>query len=84
MNLYFRLNMTSFFIFLGLCDGCLIDQGVGFNPYPGDCTKFVQCWKQGDTIMSLVRSCPFGQFWDADAITCRPSFLVLCTAGKYI
>ena len=66
----------------GLCDGCLIDSGVGFNPYPGDCTKYVQCWKEGDTVRALIRSCPFGQFWDADAITCRPSFLVNCTAGR--
>ncbi|KAL3856121.1 hypothetical protein ACJMK2_015314 [Sinanodonta woodiana] len=64
----------------GLCDGCLIDNGVGFNPFPGDCTKFVQCWKEGNTVQAVVRSCPFGQFWDADAITCRPSFLVTCAA----
>ncbi|XP_053385627.1 probable chitinase 10 isoform X3 [Mercenaria mercenaria] len=64
----------------GLCDRNLTDKGVGFNPYPGDCTKFVQCWKQGETIMSLVQSCPPGLFWDSELITCRSSFLVQCTA----
>ncbi|KAH3753954.1 hypothetical protein DPMN_188609 [Dreissena polymorpha] len=63
-----------------LCAGCLIDSGTGYNPVAGDCTRYVQCWRDGPHIRALVRSCPFGQFWDADAITCRPSFLVRCSA----
>ncbi|XP_053386408.1 matrilin-2-like [Mercenaria mercenaria] len=59
-----------------VCNRSLTDTEVDFYPYPGNCTKFVQCWRQGVKLYS----CPFGQFWDAVAITCRPSSLVQCTA----
>ena len=68
--------------FVDLCSGCLIDQGTGFNPYPGDCTKYVQCWRDNNRVMGTIKSCPFGQFWDRDALACRPALSVHCPAGE--
>ncbi|XP_067687681.1 mucin-19-like isoform X2 [Haliotis asinina] len=61
-----------------LCTGCIIDNGIGYNPYPEDCSKYVQCFREGRRFRALVRPCPFGQYWDTKAISCRPSELVSC------
>nr|BAK86420.1 BMSP [Mytilus galloprovincialis] len=66
--------------FTELCSGCLIDKGIGFNPYPGDCTKYVQCWRDNNRVMGAIKSCPFGQFWDRVAMACQPSLSVQCPA----
>ncbi|KAK3083273.1 hypothetical protein FSP39_018154 [Pinctada imbricata] len=69
---------TPNYNFTSLCSGCLYDRGVGFNPYPGDCSKYVQCWIDMGQVRGMVKQCPFGQFWDSKAITCRPSMNVDC------
>nr|AKV63167.1 P,N-U1 [Pinctada fucata] len=58
--------------------------GVGFNPYPGDCSKYVQCWIDMGQVRGMVKQCPFGQFWDSKAITCRPSMNVDCPQGLIV
>ncbi|KAJ8311317.1 hypothetical protein KUTeg_011129 [Tegillarca granosa] len=62
-----------------LCSGCLFEKGTGFNPYPGDCSRYVKCWVNGkNQVMGAIMTCPFGQFWDSQAMACRPSMNVWC------
>ncbi|ESP00775.1 hypothetical protein LOTGIDRAFT_173138 [Lottia gigantea] len=63
---------------LGLCDGRVMDKGIGYNAYPEDCTKYVQCFQQGNTYRSVIRPCPFGTFWDQNAVTCSNAANVIC------
>lgn len=68
--------------FADVCDKCIIRNGVGFNPHPENCYKFVQCYfgAKGE-IRSAIRSCPFGQYWDQDALTCKLAKQVSCPKG---
>lgn len=70
------------FFFADVCDKCIIRNGVGFNPHPENCYKFVQCYfgAKGE-IRSAIRSCPFGQYWDQDALTCKLAKQVSCPKG---
>ncbi|GFS04094.1 collagen alpha-4(VI) chain [Elysia marginata] len=61
-----------------LCLQCLVDGGVGFNPYPPDCEKYVMCVPQGQTYDPVIKSCPFGLFWSNEAVSCLDSRYVAC------
>ncbi|KAK3102854.1 hypothetical protein FSP39_014448, partial [Pinctada imbricata] len=67
----------------GPCDFCKMQYGVGFNPHPEDCDKFTQCYfDQNGQVQAVFRQCPFGQYWDQDVLTCRPSEQVQCMHEK--
>lgn len=66
-----------------VCDKCIMRNGVGFNPHPESCYKFVQCYFGANgEIRSAIRSCPFGQYWDQDALTCKLAKQVSCPKEK--
>lgn len=67
---------------VGLCAGCLYDRGTGYNFFPGDCSKFVQCWENNGYVHGVVKQCPFGEFWKQEELKCVPSIHVHCTMGK--
>lgn len=84
-KLFFEKKSRCFkacFFFADVCDKCIIRNGVGFNPHPENCYKFVQCYfgAKGE-IRSAIRSCPFGQYWDQDALTCKLAKQVSCPKG---
>lgn len=66
-----------------LCKGCIIDRGIGYNPDPDDCSKYVQCYLQNGEYHTQIMPCPFGTFWDQSTITCIRSSLVNCPVGKF-
>ncbi|XP_071180023.1 protein PIF-like [Mytilus edulis] len=58
-----------------LCEGCIIDNGFGYNYYKYDCSKFVMCYpsedSHGNKIMtSAVKQCAFSTFWSQDDLAC--------------
>ncbi|XP_052673852.1 uncharacterized protein LOC128155962 isoform X3 [Crassostrea angulata] len=65
--------------FTSLCAGCLYDRGTGYNFFPGDCSKFVQCWENNGYVHGVVKQCPFGEFWKQEELKCVPSIHVHCT-----
>lgn len=70
---------------IGPCDNCKMINGIGFNPHPDDCDKFVQCYfgTKGQ-LRVAYRQCPFGQYWDQSVLTCRPSEYVECEKGNWL
>ncbi|XP_060587822.1 sushi, von Willebrand factor type A, EGF and pentraxin domain-containing protein 1-like [Ruditapes philippinarum] len=61
-----------------VCDSCRFINGVGYNNHPYDCNQFVQCFKGNRGLEPAYRKCPFGLFWDQNALTCKPSHEVDC------
>lgn len=53
-----------------------------YTIFPGDCSKYVQCWDNNGNIQGTVRQCPFGQFWKQDEQTCATSSNIRCDIGK--
>ncbi|TDG47656.1 hypothetical protein AWZ03_005954 [Drosophila navojoa] len=47
--------------FNGLCK----DKQGTFIPYPGDCTRFIQC-----DYLPFVKSCPRYLYWNSQLLTC--------------
>nr|XP_032291074.1 uncharacterized protein LOC116650721 [Drosophila virilis] len=43
---------------------CAAQKGV-FIPYPGDCTRFIQC-----DYLPFVKTCPQHLFWNSRLLTC--------------
>ncbi|XP_062621271.1 sushi, von Willebrand factor type A, EGF and pentraxin domain-containing protein 1-like isoform X4 [Saccostrea cucullata] len=68
---------------IDICDKCLMRNGVGFVGHPEHCYKFVQCYfgTKGET-RSAIRSCPYGQYWDQNALTCKLAKQVTCYKEK--
>lgn len=75
--------ILSFLFLTVLCKGCIIDRGIGYNPDPDDCSKYVQCYLQNGEYHTQIMPCPFGTFWDQSTITCIRSSLVNCPVGKF-
>ncbi|XP_067670063.1 mucin-5AC-like isoform X2 [Haliotis asinina] len=67
-----------------LCLGCIVIAGFGFNPYPGDCSKYVQCAPKASGWTAFLRECSLGQFWSQDALTCAPAETVTCSSDPCI
>ncbi|CAG5119178.1 unnamed protein product, partial [Candidula unifasciata] len=65
-----------------LCKQCLVEGGVGFNPLPTDCEKYVMCLPQGASYEPQIKSCPFGMFWSNVAVSCLDARYVDCPADK--
>ncbi|KAK3594032.1 hypothetical protein CHS0354_040790 [Potamilus streckersoni] len=65
-----------------LCHGCIFEGGVGYNPHPSDCDKFISCYTSLGKSREDIRSCPFGKYWDQDVKTCRTSEQVKCKHEK--
>jgi len=63
----------------GVCDGCVMVNGVGYKSHWSDCTKFIQCTFQatGDVAV-YVRSCKHGTFWDQRTLSCNHPRNTLC------
>ncbi|XP_046331615.2 SCO-spondin-like [Haliotis rufescens] len=59
-----------------LCDGCLYANGIGYMPYPSDCSRYVQCWEEGS--QPIVRPCAPGTLWDQTDLTCKLASAVSC------
>ncbi|XP_071104973.1 uncharacterized protein [Haliotis cracherodii] len=59
-----------------LCDGCLYANGIGYMPYPSDCSRYVQCWEEGS--QPIVRPCAPGTLWDQTDLTCKHASAVSC------
>lgn len=72
-----------------LCEGCIIDNGFGYNYYKYDCSKFVMCYpsedSHGNKIMtSAVKQCAFSTFWSQDDLTCVRTEDTECQYSKFI
>ncbi|XP_013094955.2 uncharacterized protein LOC106078595 isoform X1 [Biomphalaria glabrata] len=65
-----------------LCQQCLVEGGVGFNPLPDDCEKYVLCLPNGASYTPSIKSCPFGMFWSHEAVSCLDARYVHCPADK--
>ncbi|KAL3842731.1 hypothetical protein ACJMK2_020719 [Sinanodonta woodiana] len=65
-----------------LCDGCILEGGVGYNPHPSDCNKFVICYSSLGKLREDTRSCPHGKYWDQAVKTCQTSEKVKCKHDK--
>ncbi|RUS74711.1 hypothetical protein EGW08_017541, partial [Elysia chlorotica] len=61
-----------------MCLQCMVEGGLGFNPYPPDCERYVVCRPRGQTYDPTVQSCPFGLFWSNKAVSCLDSRYVDC------
>ncbi|XP_071120172.1 protein PIF-like [Mytilus edulis] len=67
----------------GPCEHCELRNGVGYNPHPEDCDKFIQCYfGENNEIVGAYRQCPWGQYWDQEVLTCRPAENVVCHKEK--
>lgn len=73
----------NFIMFSGVCDDCAMANGVGYNPHPEDCDKFIQCFfgEKGE-LRAIDRQCGYGQYWDQTVLTCRKAAEVPCRMGK--
>ncbi|CAL1529050.1 unnamed protein product [Lymnaea stagnalis] len=65
-----------------LCLQCLVEGGVGFNPLPEDCEKYVLCFPVGPTYEPHIKSCPFGMFWSNESVSCLDARYVDCPWDK--
>ncbi|XP_041355591.1 hemicentin-1-like isoform X3 [Gigantopelta aegis] len=67
----------------GLCSDAQVIQGVGYRLHPRDCDKFIQCYynPNGHTT-GVIRSCPFGQYWNQDILRCDQACNVDCPLEK--
>ncbi|XP_046559555.1 protein PIF-like, partial [Haliotis rubra] len=57
-----------------LCDGCVYNNGIGYMPYPLDCSKYVQCLENNYYIMP----CSPGTLWDQTLLSCQLASSVSC------
>nr|XP_011415592.2 protein PIF [Crassostrea gigas] len=62
----------------GLCAAVPNGSGTWYAIFPGDCSKYVQCWDNNGNLQGTVRQCPFGLFWKQDELTCATSTNVRC------
>ncbi|XP_050409702.1 protein PIF isoform X2 [Patella vulgata] len=63
------------------CSGCKMSNGIGYNPHPIDCRKYIQCeFGLNGVINSVVQECGHGLFWDQDLLTCNYPAAVQCAA----
>lgn len=46
-------------------DALCANEGAAYLPYPGDCTKFIQC-----NGLAFVQTCPTNLHWNAALQTC--------------
>ncbi|XP_059172985.1 uncharacterized protein LOC131953691 [Physella acuta] len=65
-----------------LCQQCLVEGGVGFNPLPTDCEKYVLCLPTTFTYEPQIKSCPFGLFWSNEAVSCLDARYVNCSYDR--
>jgi hypothetical protein len=61
-----------------------MENGAGYNRYPGECDKYIQCYfdKNGE-VTAFYGNCPWGQFWNQEILSCQPPKNVKCENGKY-
>ncbi|KAH9494588.1 hypothetical protein Btru_019931 [Bulinus truncatus] len=59
----------------GVCNGANFTNGEANLPFPGDCTKVIQCYYNPDskTTLAVVRRCSPGQFWSPEKQDCASS-----------
>ncbi|XP_055900433.1 uncharacterized protein LOC106070079 [Biomphalaria glabrata] len=63
-----------------VCKGGDFTNGVAVLPYPGDCTKLIQCYysELSKKTLVVIRRCPLGEFWNQNTSECAPSWKVQC------
>ncbi|KAH9494589.1 hypothetical protein Btru_019940, partial [Bulinus truncatus] len=68
----------------GVCNGANFTNGEANLPFPGDCTKVIQCYYNPDskTTLAVVRRCSPGEFWSPEKQDCASSWTVNCTYDK--
>ena len=51
--------------------------------HESDCDKYVMCYPAGTNgeLKGETRQCSIGQYWDQNALTCRPSTEIACKHG---
>ncbi|XP_067654977.1 uncharacterized protein [Haliotis asinina] len=68
---------------LGLCNDCKMDNGIGYNPHPSDCNKYIQCMFDNNQLIKVEEmECPHGLYWDQDKLTCNRPEEVSCPAER--
>ncbi|XP_046580719.1 uncharacterized protein LOC124288175 isoform X8 [Haliotis rubra] len=68
---------------LGLCNDCKMDNGIGYNPHPSDCNKYIQCMFDNNQLIKVEEmECPHGLYWDQDKLTCNRPEEVNCPAER--
>ncbi|XP_048241500.1 uncharacterized protein LOC124124837 isoform X11 [Haliotis rufescens] len=68
---------------LGLCNDCKMDNGIGYNPHPSDCNKYIQCTFDNKQLIKVQEmECPHGLYWDQDKLTCNRPEEVTCPAER--
>lgn len=69
---------------LDLCQGCIIDGGLGYANHPSSCERFIVCYPgEGGKLVPIEQQCPHGLFWSQKALTCRLPKDVLCPYGEF-
>uniref|UniRef100_A0A8W8MW23 Chitin-binding type-2 domain-containing protein n=1 Tax=Magallana gigas TaxID=29159 RepID=A0A8W8MW23_MAGGI len=69
-----KMNLTK-----DLCQGCIIDGGLGYANHPSSCERFIVCYPgEGGKLVPIEQQCPHGLFWSQKALTCRLPKDVLC------
>lgn len=60
-SLIYLLDLFRFlFVFVVLCEGCKMINGVGFNSYFNECDLFVYCYFGELGLWVIIRKCLFG------------------------
>ncbi|KAK6190892.1 hypothetical protein SNE40_002662 [Patella caerulea] len=65
-----------------LCEGCVIYDGYGYNPFPGDCNMFVQCAPMGTGFQAFAMKCQVGFFWSQSTHSCAPADQIQCNNDR--
>ena len=56
--------------------------GAGYNSHPTDCDKYVQCFfDQESLVAAFYRSCPWGQHWNQEILSCQQPQHAKCING---
>lgn len=60
LNIVIIFNIWYLFVFVVLCEGCKMINGVGFNSYFNECDLFVYCYFGELGLWVIIRKCLFG------------------------
>ncbi|XP_067656145.1 uncharacterized protein [Haliotis asinina] len=60
-----------------LCSNCIIEESSALIPHPDRCDKYIQCYIQGNQILTAEFFCPHGTLYDRTLSTCEHANKVL-------
>ncbi|XP_046368037.2 uncharacterized protein LOC124143198 [Haliotis rufescens] len=60
-----------------LCSNCIIEESSALIPHPDRCDKYIQCYIQGNQILTAEFYCPHGTLYDRTLFTCQHADIVI-------